>query len=218
MPARQCSRICAVAAKAAPRSRRDKPVRSRSCGGMHDEVLDLHHHPALRDATRPGSRRPSRAGGSRRGDGLPRGVDRRAPLRAVRCRRPSEPDPGRRRPRGPHHADPHRSNGEYRGVVASDPAGRGHRNPRQPEQGARRGGVRARHPALRGAAIPPARGTPARIAKTASCSSKRSSAYGGSGPRSTLRTMAPTTPFRPPAPSSATPCIRRIRDGRTAIR
>ncbi len=110
-----------------------------------------------RDAGGP-ARQPARAGRPGRGARVRRRVDGGASLRPLRPRRPAESDPGRRRSRGADHEDPDRPDGQHRRVVAPDPVGRGPGHPRQPEPRAGRRRLRPGRVALRGAAVPSARG------------------------------------------------------------
>ena len=110
-----------------------------------------------RDAGGP-AREPARAGRPGGRARVRRRVDGGASLRPLRPRRPAESDPGRRGSRGADHEDPDRPDGQHRRVVAPDPVGRGPGHPRQPEPREGRRRLRPGRVALRGAAVPSARG------------------------------------------------------------
>ncbi len=217
-------------AAASPMGARDRaptPIPRRALPEAHvsrqegpDAVRPLHHALRLRRRRRDARRcprPPAGAGRPRRAARLRRGLDGGAPLRPLRTRRPAESDPRGGRPGGADQPDPDRPDGEHRPVVASHPAGRGPGAPGQPHPGPGRRGLRPRHLALRGAAVPSARrpeegpGEPRALSRD-----RRDRAEGVD--RGAVRPRGPELHLsRCPTRGSRIRGIRPTRRGRTAI-
>ena len=132
------------------------------------EVRGLYHRGGFRrrgGQRRADDRQPQAADRSGRGARLRGHVARGTPLRALRSRRPAEPNSARRGPGGADVQDSHRADGEHSAVVASHTARRRPRDSGQHDRRARGGRLRQRNLALRRArSFIPTR-TPARTSR-----------------------------------------------------